>query len=161
MYSQQQSFDSSRWTVKDSATHIQVSIQPGWEVRGIHFFKFNFYWSIVALQCFVNLLYNFYCESTISTVNQPYICVGSPSYLGHHRAVSRFPELHSEVAQSRLTLRDPMDCTVHGILQSRILEWIAFPFSRGSFQPRNGTGVSCIAGGFFTNWAKREAWVIQ
>ena len=39
----------------------------------------------------------------------------------------------------------------------RILEWVAFPFSRGSSWPRNQTGVSCIAGGFFTNWAMREA----
>ena len=37
-----------------------------------------------------------------------------------------------------------------------ILEWVAYPFSRGSCQPRNWTGVSCIAGGFFTNWAIRE-----
>ena len=41
--------------------------------------------------------------------------------------------------------------TVHGILQARILEWVAYPFSRGSFRPRNQTGVSFIAGGFFTN----------
>ena len=46
-----------------------------------------------------------------------------------------------------------MDYTVHGILQARILEWVAFPFSRGSFRPRNWTRVSCIAGGFFTSWA--------
>ena len=39
----------------------------------------------------------------------------------------------------------------------RILEWVAYPFSRGSSRPRNWTGVSCIAGGFFTNWAIREA----
>ena len=39
----------------------------------------------------------------------------------------------------------------------RILEWVAYPFSRGSSQPRNWTRVSCIAGGFFTNWAMREA----
>ena len=51
----------------------------------------------------------------------------------------------------------PIDCTGHGILQARILEWVAFPFSRGSSQPRNQTRVSCIAGGFFTNWAIREA----
>ena len=44
-----------------------------------------------------------------------------------------------------------------GILQARILEWLAFPFSRGSSWPRNRTRVSCIAGGFFTNWAIREA----
>ena len=45
----------------------------------------------------------------------------------------------------------------HGILQARILEWVAFPFSKGSSQPKNQTQVSCIAGGFFTNWAIREA----
>ena len=39
----------------------------------------------------------------------------------------------------------------------KILEWVAYPFPRGSSQPRNRTGVSCIAGGFFTNWAMREA----
>ena len=49
-----------------------------------------------------------------------------------------------------------MDYTVHGILQARILEWIAFPFSRGSSQPRDQTQVSRIAGGFFTSWATRE-----
>ena len=39
----------------------------------------------------------------------------------------------------------------------RMLEWVAYPFSIGSSQPRNRTRVSCIAGGFFTNWAMREA----
>ena len=39
----------------------------------------------------------------------------------------------------------------------RILELVAFPFSSGSSRPRNQTGVSCIAGGFFTNWAIGEA----
>ena len=43
------------------------------------------------------------------------------------------------------------------ILQARILEWVAFPFSRGSSHPRDWTQVSCIAGRFFTSWAKREA----
>ena len=42
---------------------------------------------------------------------------------------------------------------VHGILQARILEWGAFPFSRGSSQPKDRTQVSLIAGGFFTSWA--------
>ena len=50
-----------------------------------------------------------------------------------------------------------MHYTVHGILQARILEWEAFPFSRGSFQPRDQTQVSLIAGRFFTSWATREA----
>ena len=46
---------------------------------------------------------------------------------------------------------------VHGILQARMLEWVAFPFSRGSSQPRDWTQVSHITGGFFTSWATREA----
>ena len=50
-----------------------------------------------------------------------------------------------------------MDYTVHGILQARILEGVALPFSRGSSQPRDQTQVSCIAGRFFTSWATREA----
>ena len=62
-----------------------------------------------------------------------------------------------KVAQARPTLCDPMDCTVHRILQARILEWVTFPFSRGSSQPRDQTHVSCIAGRFFTSWATREA----
>ena len=51
----------------------------------------------------------------------------------------------------------PMDYTVLGILQPVLLEWVACPFSSGSSQPRNQTGVSCIASGFFTSWATREA----
>ena len=62
----------------------------------------------------------------------------------------------SEVAQSCPSVCNPMDYTVHGILQARILEWVVFPFSRGSSWPRNQTAVSCIAGGFFTNWAIKE-----
>ena len=42
-----------------------------------------------------------------------------------------------KVTQSCPTLSDPMDSTVHGIFQARILEWVAFPFSRGSSQPRD------------------------
>ena len=45
----------------------------------------------------------------------------------------------------------PWTHTVHGILQARILEWVAIPFSKGSSQPRDRTQVSCIAGGFFTS----------
>ena len=68
-----------------------------------------------------------------------------------------FQVMKVKVAQLCPTLCDPMDYTVHGILQARILEWVAFPFSRGSSQPRDQTQVSCIAGGFFTSWATREA----
>ena len=54
------------------------------------------------------------------------------------------------------TFCNPLDYTVHGILQARILEWVAIPFSRESSQPRDQTQVSHIAGGFFTSWATRE-----
>ena len=67
------------------------------------------------------------------------------------------------VTQLCPALYDPMDysppgSSVHGILQVRILEWAAIPFSRRSSQPRDRTWFSCIAGRFFTNCATREAW---
>ena len=62
-----------------------------------------------------------------------------------------------KIVQSWPTLCNPVDYTVHGILQSRILEWVAIPFSRGSSQPRDWVQVSCISGRFFTSWATREA----
>ena len=57
---------------------------------------------------------------------------------------------------------DPMNCSlpgfsVLGMSQVRILEWVAISFPRVSFQPRGWTRISWIAGGFFTNWAMREA----
>ena len=55
------------------------------------------------------------------------------------------------IAQACPTLCDPMDYVVHGILQARVLEWVAVPFSRRSFQPRDRIQVSYIAGGFFTS----------
>ena len=61
-----------------------------------------------------------------------------------------------KVAQSCPTLCDPMDL-VQGILQAKILEWVAFPFSRGCCQARDRTQVFHIAGRFFTGQAPREA----
>ena len=63
---------------------------------------------------------------------------------------------------SRVQLCNPMDCSpsgspVHGTLQARVLERGAMPPSRGSFQPRDWTQVSCIAGGFFASSDSREA----
>ena len=67
-----------------------------------------------------------------------------------------------EVTQSCPTLCDPVDCSppgssVHGILQARILEWVAISFSRGSSQLRDRTQVSHIASRCFNLWATREA----
>ena len=68
----------------------------------------------------------------------------------------------SEVTQLCPTLCDPTDCSlpgssIHGILQARILEWVAISFSRRSSRPRDWTRVSRIVGRRFTVWASREA----
>ena len=68
--------------------------------------------------------------------------VAMPSSMGSSKP--RFPALQ---ADSSLSHQE----------SPRILEWVAYPFSRRSSPPRNWTGVSCIAGGFFTRWATREA----
>ena len=70
-------------------------------------------------------------------------------------------ESESEVAQSCPILCDPVDCSpssssVHGILQARILVWVAISFSRGCSRPRDQTQVSCIAGRRFILWATKE-----
>ena len=70
-------------------------------------------------------------------------------------------KLEAVVTQSCLILCDSIDCSppdssVHEILQSRTLEWVAISFSRGSFWPRNRTRLSCVAGRFFTDWTTRE-----
>ena len=75
----------------------------------------------------------------------------------HQSICERESQLCVKVAQLCLTLCDPMDYTAHGILQDRILEWVAIPFSRGSVKPRDWTRVSQIAGGFFTSWATRKS----
>ena len=67
----------------------------------------------------------------------------------------------SEAAQSCPTLCDPMDCSLpgsslHGILQARVLEWVAISFSRGSSQPKDRAQVSRIVDRRFTIWATRR-----
>ena len=69
---------------------------------------------------------------------------------------------YSEVTQLSPSLCDSMDCSLpgsslHGILQARVLEWVAIFFSRGSSRPRDRTWVSHIAGRHFNLWATREA----
>ena len=87
------------------------------------------------------------------------LCASSSVCLKGHKTlsytVSSFFQNNIEVkvAQPCPTDCDPMDYTVCGNLQARTLEWVAYPFSRGSSWPRNRTRVSCIAG----NWAIREA----
>ena len=80
-------------------------------------------------------------------------------YIHIHVCVSIFVVLVAQLCQS---LCDSLDCSppgssVHGILQARILEWVAIPFSKRSSWPRGGTQVSRNAGSFFTIWVTREA----
>ena len=82
----------------------------------------------------------------------------NPSFLHcrqihYHLSYQRSPTsvMNVKVAQSCPTFCGPMDYRVHRILQARILEWVAFPFSRGSSQARDRNQISPIAGGFFTS----------
>ena len=85
-------------------------------------------------------------------------CVLYPGLAGRFFTTSAtYVKVKLKTPQLCPTLCSPMDCTVHGILQARILEWVAFPFSKGSSQPRDWTQVSHIAGRLFTSWATREA----
>ena len=95
-------------------------------------------WTSVQCICLWCILINLLCEHSEST------CMHACS-----------------VASVVSTLCDPVDCrlpgsSVHGILQERILKWIAVSFSRGSSQPRDQTTISCLAGGFSYHWAVRE-----
>ena len=88
----------------------------------------------------------------------------------NYRVSSRVPMLYSEWVSewsrsSCQTLCDPMDCSLpgsslHGILQPRVLEWVAISFSTGSSQPRVQTRVSCIPGRRFNLWATRRSLLI-
>ena len=106
-----------------------------------------------------------------SEVSQPCVYVhplaGSYCHLRLHRATGRVPCADSlcTVAQSCPTLCNPMEGGFpgfwkfpgHGILEARILEWVAISYSRGSSRPRNQIHVSCIIGRFFTYCATWEA----
>ena len=70
-------------------------------------------------------------------------------YFSNH-ALEKSVKVKDCESQSCPTLCDPMDCIVHGILQARTLEWVTFPFSRGSSQPRGQTQVSLLQGIFPT-----------
>ena len=75
----------------------------------------------------------------------------------HDKRSKMIMKVKVKVAQSCPTVCDPRNYTVRGILQARILEWVAFPFSKGSSQPRDWTQISDVAGRFFTSWATKEA----
>ena len=83
-----------------------------------------------------------------------------PSLLSSHQVYPLC--MHAQSLQLCLNLLDPMDCSppgssLHEILQTRILEWVAMPSSKESSQPRDWIQVSRIAGEFFIHWATWEA----
>ena len=88
------------------------------------------------------LIYNFLSVCSISTWCFPYVCSFSPHFYFMSWSVE---------SENRSVMSDSL--RPHGLIQ----EWIAFPFSKGSSQPRDWTQVSHIAGGFFTSWATKEA----
>ena len=106
-----------------------------------------------------SLLIELSSSESISTSGiNPLLCLtvsfkGSESPVSSLHPLAFRVEMKVKVTQSCPTLCDPVDYTVHGILQARIMEWVAFPFSRGSSQPRDQMQVSRIASGFFTSWA--------
>ena len=89
----------------------------------------------ISLKIFAFLLKNHYCgDKRINLKINIKIIVTSEAILGsENKLVIQF----SSVAQSCPTLCNPMDYTVHRILQARILDWVASPFSRGSSKPRS------------------------
>ena len=108
-----------------------------------------------------------YVNRIESVMYRPLLLAGQESvcFLLHHKQAGAtqdgirviiLNEVKVLVARSCLTLCNPMDCSppgssVRGMLQARILEWVAMPSSRGSSQARDRTWVSCVAGGFFTH----------
>ena len=67
------------------------------------------------------------------------------------KQITRPEEMKVKVAQSCLMVVDPIEYTDHGILRARILECVAFPYSKGSSQPRDQAQASHIEGGLFTS----------
>ena len=106
---------------------------------------------------YLTVLFEGHTELTLRILYLAHIkCSGNVSY--YQWQLSSVSLKHTvKVALSCPTLCNPMDYIVHGILQARILEWVAVPFSRGSSQPRGRTQVCHIAGRLFTSWATREA----
>ena len=112
-----------------------------------------FWWECKLVQSLWRTVWGFLTKLKIELPYDPTILL-----LGVYlRQTVIWKDTKVEVVQSCPTLCDPLDYRVHGILQARILEWVAFPFSRGSSWPRDQTQVFHIAGGFFTSWATREA----
>ena len=124
------------------------------QVEKLKYKYINTYWACNQQYCIVYFKF-------IKKVN-PKLFHYKEKYFLHLVLFWVLPESESEVTLSCPTLCDPVDCSlpsfsVHGILQARIMEWVAISFSRGSSWPRDRTWVSHIGGSRFNLWATREA----
>ena len=123
---------------------------------------FIFNWRIIAVQCCVGFCHESESEScSVSNFLQPHRLDGPWDSPGQNTGVASL-SLHQGIFPTQGSNSGLSHC--RQILYQlshkgspRILEWVAYPFSSGSSWLRSQTGVSCIAGGFFTNWASREA----
>ena len=161
---------STQTTVPRNDTKAELSQKPldwrVWVLPVISIKETFAPWRLLSIRCQNNNLVHF-LNFTICLVAVVIICLLPPSMYPQHLTQWRDKWTNSDtivlevkmlVTQLCPTLCYPMDCSppgssVHGILQARILGWVAFPFSRESSWPRDGTRVSCIAGRFFTGWA--------
>ena len=92
----------------------------------------------------------------IKWINSKVLLYSTRNYIQHHKCVCIQLLSRTRLFVTPRTIA-PSGSSVLGILQARILKWVAMPFSRGSSRPRDWTCVSCIAGRFCTFWATREA----
>ena len=125
-----------------------------WEGDPLFFFWEKFTWPFTNLYSSTHVLY-WICW-VAQEIPLEFLLQKWYNYLGDLTSIK-----WSEVAQSCLTLCDPVDCnlpgsSVQGILQARTLEWAAISFFRGSSWPRDRTRVSGIAGRCFILWATRS-----
>ena len=145
-------FPSIRVFSIESALHIRwpkywsfsFNISPSNEYSGLTAFRIDWF-DFLAVQGTSRVFSNTTVQKRSNTT------------LGTEHAYTKKGEEKKKVkvAWSCPTLCKPRT-VVHRIIQARILEWVAVPFSRGSSQPRNRTQDACIVGWFFTSWAIRD-----
>ena len=115
--------------------------------------SFFYGWIIFHYMCVCMCIYIYIYNIMSQTVGHDWVAKLIYIYIYKYINVHKHTHTHimRESAYPCPTLCNPMDCSlpgsfVHGILQARIQEWVAIPFSSGSFRPRDGTWISCIIG---------------
>ena len=122
---------------RSNSAHVSIN---GKSLGKMYFCQALLLFRTTKLECLNNYIHILITTQAMKT--------GFPLIIGFSMA-----KVKEKFVQSYPTLCDLMDYTVHGILQAKILEWVAFPSSRGSSQHRDWTQVSRIAGRRFNLWA--------